>query len=103
MQSSDDGSGLIPSSGFKVLFNNGADIESKADVGITPLILAAKGGHADVVKVRKLILNRSPHPDMYRSQVLIDNGADIGEKDDFNYTALHYASYNGDVKAVEVF
>lgn len=58
-----------------VLLAHSADIDSRTRKGETPLMIAVKNGRADIVKL------------------LIDSGADIGAKDDFEYNAFHHSAY----------
>ena len=62
---------------------NGAKVDAKNDDGWTPLILAARFGHATIVKN------------------LIENGADVNATTNFGETALFKAVDNGHVNVVE--
>ena len=62
---------------------NGAKVDAKNDAGWTPLILAARFGHATIVKN------------------LIENGADVNATTNFGETALFKAVDNGHVNVVE--
>jgi ankyrin repeat protein len=57
----------------KELLDSGTDIEVRGDNSTTPLMLAARNGHADVVKL------------------LLDNGANIEVQNDRGRTAINYA------------
>jgi len=67
-----------------ILLKNGADIDSRTDLGATPLVLASV--HKENVKILEL---------------LIDAGAEIDAKDDFGRTALIYAAGFGDAEMVK--
>lgn len=59
-----------------LLIKNGADVKTKNDHGITPLMFAAKFGDLESVGV------------------LIENGADINARDNDGKTAADYAREN---------
>jgi len=56
---------------------HGADVNAKDNYGMTPLHIASRKGHIDVVKL------------------LGGLGADIDPRNDLNETPLHFAAGNG--------
>ena len=58
----------------KLLIDNGAEVNAKAEKGTTPLDVAAMGNAAEVVKL------------------LIDSGAEVNTKDKNGDTPLHWAA-----------
>jgi len=63
---------------------NGADVNAKNNKGLTALMKASAGGHADVVKF------------------LLDKGADVNSKNTNGYTALMAASWSGHADVVKL-
>ena len=68
----------------KELLNNKADINSKSESGITPLIRAAANGHYKVV------------------ELLLENGADINIKTNDGETALSFAKKNNHSEVIKL-
>ena len=61
----------------KLLLDKGTDVNTKDEIGETPLLMASQFGHSGVVGA------------------LLDNGADANLKNKSGYTALHYAAISG--------
>jgi ankyrin len=68
------------------LLRNGADVISRDAAGVTPLMLACKKGHVEVVKM--LLEAR--------------NGKGLQEWDGGGWRALHFAAYGGNINVVKV-
>jgi ankyrin repeat protein len=66
------------------VLNNGAKINVKNNVGVSPLYGAAKGGHINVVKK------------------LIEKGADVNTKNEDGISALQRASETGHKEIVQM-
>ena len=101
----------------EVLIQNGADINAKAQVGLTPLHYAAWSNAYAVAEV--LIQNGADinakdnngliplHAAAWSNvcevaEVLIRNGADINAKDNIGFTPLHYAAQSNACEVAEV-
>ena len=69
---------------MKLLLARGANIETKDVMSMTPLLVAAKNGHRDIVRV------------------LLDNGADINETDRGERTCLLLASEENRIEVIQV-
>ena len=69
---------------MKSLLARGANIETKDVMSMTPLLVAAKNGHRDIVRV------------------LLDNGADINETDRGERTCLLLASEENRIEVIQV-
>ncbi|XP_067669966.1 ankyrin repeat domain-containing protein 23-like [Haliotis asinina] len=67
----------------RILDTGRADVNGRDDVGRTPVMEAAGGGHRDVVKL------------------LVSRGADVSLVDDVGDNILHYACKGGDSETVE--
>ena len=62
----------------RLLLEKGADVDAKkSDSHVTPLMLAAVQGHVAVIRV------------------LLEKGANVNERSNSGWTALHSASYTG--------
>lgn len=68
----------------KALLDDGADVDSKDDFGLTPLIYAASLGYTDLVKL------------------LIERGADVRYKDETGATALKAATSAGHTSVIDL-
>ena len=68
---------------MKALVKEGADVNIANDDGDTPLIMASKEGHVNVVNL------------------LMENGAEVNKADDNDMTPLHWASYSGNLEVVQ--
>lgn len=99
------------------LISSGADVNAVDDEGETPLMYAASQCStteiAEVLLGRGAYLNRpghssSPlrtaiwHERVEFSKFLLEKGADVNEKDDKGWTALHSAAYKGSTKGVSL-
>ena len=104
----------------KQAIDDGADLNAKDNVNITPLHWAANGGHKEIVEL--LITNganvnaRTPrivgwhtplqiaavngHKEV--AELLIAKGADVNAKDDEGWTPLHGTAYWGRKEIVEL-
>ena len=69
----------------RLLLNHGANIEAASEGGWTPLLIAAKAGHADVVEA--LLSAHIP--------------ANVNARTSSGMTALHWAAENGYARVVE--
>ena len=67
---------------FKILIENGADVNIKGNWGRTPLHLALKKGYTNLAKL------------------LIEHGADVNATDNKGWTPLHYAAKNGHTECI---
>ncbi|PGH01089.1 hypothetical protein GX51_05404, partial [Blastomyces parvus] len=100
----------------KLLLDKGA-MESKNDIGWTPLFLPAKLGHETVVKLlldkganleSKDIAGRTPlfwaawNGKEAVVKLLLENGADLESKDDTGMTPLSWFAWNGDKAAIKL-
>jgi ankyrin repeat protein len=81
---SDNNRGKASEGVAELLLSNHADVNAKDDKGVTPLIAAAFGGHADVEKL------------------LLANKAEVNAKDHGGRTALHYAAEFGHQDVAEL-
>eukprot|EP00026_Physarum_polycephalum_P005767 Phypoly_transcript_05805.p1 GENE.Phypoly_transcript_05805~~Phypoly_transcript_05805.p1 ORF type:complete len:587 (+),score=87.92 Phypoly_transcript_05805:107-1762(+) len=72
----------------KLLLKLGAKSDAANSSGMTAIFCAASGGHAEVLK--ELIMNCGNHKQLLQSQDVNGN------------TPLHFASYGGHIKAVEL-
>ena len=63
---------------------DGIDVNAKDSQGMTPLLLAARGGHKDV------------------AELLINKGADVNGKDNSGYTPLSWAIWNEDREMIKL-
>ena len=78
----------------EALLGKGADIDVEDDERCTPLMLAARTRHNDI-----LLAAGRGHIDILL--YLINHGADVNKKNGCKQTALHYASERGGLKVVE--
>ena len=68
----------------KLCLENGADIQIKDDLYITPLHISSRNGHLEI------------------TELLLKNGADVNSKTIMGGTPLHHASMNGKYKIVKL-
>lgn len=67
---------------IQMLLEQGADVNTRNDLWLTPLHFAANKNEIEIVKM------------------LLDHGAKVNVLTNFDYTPLHYAAYQGKVKIV---
>ena len=65
------------------LIEEGVDVDSRSEFGLTPLMIAADKGRVDIIRL------------------LLDNGANI-QSQSIGWTALNRAAYNGHDEAVRL-
>ncbi len=68
---------------IKSYINSGADINIANELGITPLMVSAKSGNIEIVKI------------------LVLNGARLNTKDNKDFTALYYATASNNINIVK--
>lgn len=101
----------------RCLLENGVNIETLYDEGMTPLLLAAAQGNLDIVKMLVEYGANIKAVDTYERktsviwavnnqhrevlQFLIDNGGDIEARQEANWTPLMYAAYDGSLELVQ--
>ena len=92
------------------LLEEGARPDSVDFDGISALVLAAVGGHLEVLEVllaagAKLgtaVVAASAYGQAHCVQALLDLGADVDLPDDHGWTALHYAARYGEMDCVQL-
>jgi ankyrin repeat protein len=101
----------------RLLLEHGADMNSKTDIGITPLsLLSVQNGNLEVATVLLehgadpnirpgygegplYVTLQKGHPGLVR--LMLKHGADPIARDDYGQTLLHVASQRGDLKAAQ--
>lgn len=97
-------------SDIEALIKNGADVFERDSNGETPLHVAAKNGHAALIKLlldagadvndvdnvgfTPLINTASSCADEASMKMLLENGADVAVRDDSGMTAMHRLALN---------
>ena len=98
------------------LIKNGADVNTPVELGVTPLMWVARGGHRNACKLLRyhradmnipdmwgrtalMYAVANGHTDIYK--LLIEDGADVNIQNKDGWAALMYATHNERTETVE--